>query len=173
MTTKALQILTTQPNKETRCKKKTLFGCVVSICICICQMDEDIFLICLCFFYLHVFSEVAACWDLSATVLLLHSKCKILHASTHDTMMHCVSQYLVDMIVHELWSVVKTCTTFTSSWCPDVIIFFIRHLDAYNEMVVRTSYLNGRRRCVFTAQTHWHDWEQTWEVMGLWQGVAK
>ncbi len=70
-------------------------------------------------------------------------------------------------------SVVKTCTTFTSSWCPDVIIFFIRHLDAYNEMVVRTSYLNGRRRCVFTAQTHWHDWEQTWEVMGLWQGVAK
>ncbi len=21
----------------------------------------------------------------------------------HDTMMHCVSQYLVDMIVHELW----------------------------------------------------------------------
>ncbi len=23
-----------------------------------------------------------------------------------------------------------------SSWCPDVIIFFIRHLDACNEMVV-------------------------------------
>ncbi len=30
-----------------------------------------------------------------------------------------------------------------SSWCPDVIIFFLRHLDAYNEMVV-SSYLNGR-----------------------------
>ncbi len=23
-----------------------------------------------------------------------------------------------------------------SSWCPDVIIFFLHHLDAYNEMVV-------------------------------------
>ncbi len=49
----------------------------------------------------------------SQHTLLLQSKCKILHLSTHDTMMHGVSQYLVDMIVHELWynffvSVVKT-----------------------------------------------------------------
>ncbi len=22
------------------------------------------------------------------------------------------------------------------SWCPDVILFYLRHLDAYNEMVV-------------------------------------
>ncbi len=33
-----------------------------------CQIDEDVFLICWCFFSLHVFSEVAARWALSATV---------------------------------------------------------------------------------------------------------
>ncbi len=47
---------------------KILFGCVVSICSTCCQIDEDVFLICWCFFYLHVFSEVAARWALSATV---------------------------------------------------------------------------------------------------------
>ncbi len=31
-------------------------------------MDDNVFLICWCFFYLHVFSEVAARWPLSATV---------------------------------------------------------------------------------------------------------
>ncbi len=46
----------------------SLFGCVVSICSTCCQIDEDVFLICWCFFYLHVFSEVAARWALSATV---------------------------------------------------------------------------------------------------------
>ncbi len=49
-------MLTTQPNKERHCKYN-LFGCVVSICTTCCQ---DVFLICWCFFYLHVFSEVAA-----------------------------------------------------------------------------------------------------------------
>ncbi len=39
----------------------SLFVCVVSICNTCCQTDEDVFLICWCFFYLHVFSEVAAC----------------------------------------------------------------------------------------------------------------
>ncbi len=38
----------------------SLFVCVVSICTICCQTDENIFLICWCFFYLHVFSEVAA-----------------------------------------------------------------------------------------------------------------
>ncbi len=79
-TTHMLQMLTTQPKKETRCKKKmiwlcceyllcvSLFVCVVSICTICCQTAENIFLICWCFFYLHVFSEVAARWALSATV---------------------------------------------------------------------------------------------------------
>ncbi len=40
---------------------------------------------------------------ISVNTLLLQSKFKILHPGTHDTMMHCVSQYLVDVIVHELW----------------------------------------------------------------------
>ncbi len=39
----------------------------------------------------------------SQHTLLVQSKCKILHPSTHGTMMHCVFQYLVDMILHELW----------------------------------------------------------------------
>ncbi len=47
----------------------SLFVCVVSICTICCQNDENGFLICLCFFYLHVFSEVAARWALSATVI--------------------------------------------------------------------------------------------------------
>ncbi len=38
----------------------SLFVCVVSICTICCQTDENVFLICWCFFYLHVFSEVAA-----------------------------------------------------------------------------------------------------------------
>ncbi len=42
-------------------------------------------------------------YKLISVTLLLQSKCKILHPSTRDTMMHCVSQYLVDMIVQELW----------------------------------------------------------------------
>ncbi len=46
----------------------SLFVCMVSICTICCQTDENIFLICWCFFYLHVFSEVAARWALSATV---------------------------------------------------------------------------------------------------------
>ncbi len=33
-------------------------------------------------------------------------------------------------------SLIKTRCSCTSSWCPDVIIFFLRHLDAYNDMVV-------------------------------------
>ncbi len=45
----------------------SLFACIVIICSICCQID-DIFLICGCFFYLHVFSEVAACWALLATV---------------------------------------------------------------------------------------------------------
>ncbi len=80
-TTNALQMLTTQPNKQMYCKysqhnqtKKricckynSLFGCVVSICSTCFQTDEDVFLICWSFFYLHVFSEVAAHWALLAT----------------------------------------------------------------------------------------------------------
>ncbi len=46
----------------------SLFVCVVSICSICCQNDENVFLICRRFFYLHVFSEVAARWALSATV---------------------------------------------------------------------------------------------------------
>ncbi len=42
----------------------------MSICTICCQTDENVFLICWCFFYLHVFSEVAACWALSATVYI-------------------------------------------------------------------------------------------------------
>ncbi len=38
---------------------------IVTIC---CQNEENIFLICWCFFDLHLFSEVAAHWALSATV---------------------------------------------------------------------------------------------------------
>ncbi len=43
-----------------------------------------------------------------------------------------------------------------SSWCPDVIIFFLRYLDAYIEMVVCviTSEEWQMYWCVFTAQTH-------------------
>ncbi len=78
---------------------------------------------------------------------------------THDTMMHCVSQYLVDMIVHELWYNfclwLKQDVHALSSWCPDVIIFFLRHLDAYNEMVVCVIISEWQMYwCVFTAQTH-------------------
>ncbi len=40
---------------------------IFTIC---CQNDENVYLICWCFFYLHVFSEVAARWALSATVVL-------------------------------------------------------------------------------------------------------
>ncbi len=69
-----LQILTTQQIQlfiwlcceHLQCV--SLFGCVLSICSTCCQTDEDVFLICWCFFYLHVFSEVAARWALSATV---------------------------------------------------------------------------------------------------------
>ncbi len=52
------------------------------ICLCCehlqrvcCQIDENVFLICWCFFYLHVFSEVAARWTLSATEDLSCSIC--------------------------------------------------------------------------------------------------
>ncbi len=45
----------------------SLFVCIVIICSTCCKID-DIFLICGCFFYLHLFSEVAACWALLATV---------------------------------------------------------------------------------------------------------
>ncbi len=38
----------------------SLFVCVVSICTICCQNYDFFFLICWCFFYLHVFSEVAA-----------------------------------------------------------------------------------------------------------------
>ncbi len=61
LTTHALQILTTQPKK-----KQNLYLFVMSICSTFCQIDKDIFLICWCFFYLHVFSKVAAHWALSA-----------------------------------------------------------------------------------------------------------
>ncbi len=69
MTTHALQMLTTQPYKETCCKYNYLFVCVVSICTNCCQTDENVFLICWCCFCLHVFSEVAARWALSATLV--------------------------------------------------------------------------------------------------------
>ncbi len=64
MTTHALQMLTTQPNKETHCKYSqhnqrnavqcvSLFVCVVSICSTCCQIDEawfaGAFSICTCF----------------------------------------------------------------------------------------------------------------------------
>ncbi len=51
-------------------QRVSLFGCVVSICTICCQNYENVFLICWCFFYLHVFSEVAARWALSATVII-------------------------------------------------------------------------------------------------------
>ncbi len=58
----------------------------------------------------------------------------------HMTRWCTVSQYLADMIVHELWYNfclwLKQDVHALSNWCPDVIIFFLRHLDAYNEMVV-------------------------------------
>ncbi len=52
---------------------KSLFSCVLSICSAFhysfaLRFDEDVLLICWCFFYLHVFSEVAARWALSASV---------------------------------------------------------------------------------------------------------
>ncbi len=49
-------------------QRVSLFVCVVSIFTICCQNDEMFFLICWCFFYLHVFSEVAVRWALSATV---------------------------------------------------------------------------------------------------------
>lgn len=36
-----------------------------------CQMDENTVFLCLCFICVHVFSQVAVCWDLSATVRLV------------------------------------------------------------------------------------------------------
>ncbi len=53
------------------------------ICTTCCQTDEDVFLICWCFFYLHVFSEVAARWALSATVP--YSKRTKTHKDTGQT----------------------------------------------------------------------------------------
>ncbi len=80
MTTHTLQMLTTQPKKK-RAANKFKFGCVVSICSVFLylfvlwafapstvKMMKNVFFICWCFFYLHVFSEVAARWALSATV---------------------------------------------------------------------------------------------------------
>jgi len=55
-------------------QRVSLFVCVASICTICCQNDENVFLICWCFFYLHVFSEVAARWALSAT---LHYCCAV------------------------------------------------------------------------------------------------
>lgn len=52
-------MLTAQPNKETHCKKNSLFVCVVSICSTCCQTDEHVFLM-FFFFYLHVYSDVTA-----------------------------------------------------------------------------------------------------------------
>ncbi len=49
-------------------QRVSLFVFVVSICTICCQNDENVFLICWWFFYLHVFSEVAVCWALLATV---------------------------------------------------------------------------------------------------------
>ncbi len=49
-------------------QRVSFFVCVVRICTICCQNDENVFLICWCFFYLHVFSEVAVRWALSATV---------------------------------------------------------------------------------------------------------
>ncbi len=54
-----------------RTANKILFGCVVSICSTCCQTDEDVFLICRCFFYVHVFSEVAALCSLGHRTLML------------------------------------------------------------------------------------------------------
>ncbi len=67
----------------------SLFVCVGSICTICCQNDEDVFLICWWFFYLHVFSEVAACWALSATVPygLLH--CLFKKTDIHHAVEHC------------------------------------------------------------------------------------
>ncbi len=55
----------------------SLLVCVVSICSTCCQIDEDVFLICWCFFYLHVFSEVAARWALSATIQNIQRKNRV------------------------------------------------------------------------------------------------
>ncbi len=50
----------------------------MSICTTCCQTDEDVFLICWCFFFLHVFSEVAVRWALSATVgLNMNPACSV------------------------------------------------------------------------------------------------
>ncbi len=90
LTTHTLQMLTTQPKKEPRCKAN-VFSCVVSICsvflyVFVLWAFAVCFFICLCcehlhhllsnwwrwfldFFYLHVFSEAAACWALSATIV--------------------------------------------------------------------------------------------------------
>ncbi len=84
----------------------------------------------------------------SQHTLLLQSKCKILHPSTHDMMMHCVSQYLVDMIVHEFWYNfclwLKQDVHALSSWCPDVIIFFSAILMLIMKWWCVSSYLKGR-----------------------------
>ncbi len=67
----------------------SLFVCVGSICTICCQTDEDVFLIFWWFLYLHVFSEVAAFWALSATVPygLLH--CLFKKTDIHHTVEHC------------------------------------------------------------------------------------
>ncbi len=68
------------PKKETRCKQN-VFVCVVSICTICCQTDENVFLISGYFFYLHVFSEVAARWALSATVRMFFYRWCPLHVA--------------------------------------------------------------------------------------------
>ncbi len=54
-------------------QRVSLFVCVMCICTICCQNDENVFLICWWFLYLHVFSEVAAHWALSATVLITYN----------------------------------------------------------------------------------------------------
>ncbi len=70
-------------------QRVALFVCVGRICTICCQNDENVFLIFWWFLYLHVFSEVAACWALSATVPygLLH--CLFKKTDIHHTVKHC------------------------------------------------------------------------------------
>ncbi len=79
LTTHTLLMLTTQPKKKRAANEMYLvvlwaFAVCFSICLCCGHLHHLLsnwwrcFFICWCFFYLHVFSEVAVRWALSATV---------------------------------------------------------------------------------------------------------
>ncbi len=90
----------------------SLFVCVVSICTICCQTNENVFLICWCFFYLHVFSEVAARWALSAT-LWFTPMVDSFRNKTKDCLYECLTGSLAHSIRSKTWTNSVMCTLWT------------------------------------------------------------